>query len=81
MFVKTKVTYMVESVFGEILQVLRKEKKLTQEELAFRSGLDRTYISLMERGLRVPTLATLFKLSRALNVEPEEVILLIKKKL
>ncbi len=72
---------MIESFFGQIVQKLRKEKKLTQEELAFRSGLDRTYISLIERGLRIPTLRTFFKLSEALGIEPEELIVLLKTKL
>jgi transcriptional regulator with XRE-family HTH domain len=62
---------MIEKTFGLILQELRKEKGYTQEELAFKSSLDRTYISLLERGLRVPTIITLFKLSSALEIQPD----------
>ncbi|KAA3435932.1 helix-turn-helix domain-containing protein [Rufibacter hautae] len=65
---------MEERTFGAVMQELRKGKGLSQEELAFRSGLDRTYISLLERGLRVPTIATLFKVSAALDIRPEEFI-------
>jgi transcriptional regulator with XRE-family HTH domain len=65
---------MIEKTFGLVLQELRKDKGFTQEELAFKSGLDRTYISLLERGLRTPTLNTLFKLSTALEIQPENFV-------
>ncbi|WP_066837191.1 helix-turn-helix domain-containing protein [Rufibacter ruber] len=65
---------MGERTFGEVMRELRKGKGLSQEELAFRCGLDRTYISLLERGLRVPTIVTLFKVSEALGIRPEEFV-------
>ena len=40
----------VEQAFGKVLREIRMEKSLSQEELAHVCGLDRTYISLMERG-------------------------------
>ena len=61
-------------VFGEHLRQLRKAASLTQEELAFRVGLDRTYISLLERGIKSPTLNTFFRLCKVLNQQPAEVI-------
>ena len=39
-----------------------------------RVGLDRTYISLLERGLRQPTLGTIVKLSTALEIQPEDFV-------
>jgi transcriptional regulator with XRE-family HTH domain len=69
---------MPERTFSDVLQGLRRERGLTQEELAFRSGLDRTYISLLERGRRVPTIDTLFKLSRSLGIKPEDFVALIE---
>ncbi|KAA3437104.1 helix-turn-helix domain-containing protein [Rufibacter hautae] len=65
---------MEERAFGSVMQELRKGKGLSQEELAFRCGLDRTYISLLERSLRVPTIVTLFKVSVVLEIRPEEFI-------
>ncbi len=62
------------TVFGEHLRQLRKAAGLTQEELAFRVGLDRTYISLLERGIKSPTLNTFFRLCAALNQNPSEII-------
>lgn len=55
--------------FGEHLKKLRKQKGLSQEQLAELSGLHRTYIGGLERGERNPTLLTLIKLSRSIKVE------------
>jgi transcriptional regulator with XRE-family HTH domain len=69
------------TVFGEQLRQLRKAAGLTQEELAFQVGLDRTYISLLERGIKSPTLNTFFRLCKALNQQPEEVIAQVHKRI
>ena len=58
-------------VFGEQLRSVRKAASMTQEELAFRAGLDRTYISLLERGFKSPTLTTFFQLCRVLDQQPD----------
>ncbi|MBP7509518.1 MAG: helix-turn-helix transcriptional regulator, partial [Prolixibacteraceae bacterium] len=42
--------------------------------------LDRTYISLLERGLRQPTLTTIFKISSALKIRPSKLIEIIESK-
>jgi transcriptional regulator with XRE-family HTH domain len=52
---------------GHVIKYLRKTKGWSQEELAHFCGLDRTYISLLERGLRNPTLTTLFALANCLD--------------
>jgi len=62
------------TVFGEQLRRARKAANLTQEELAFRTHLDRTYISLLERGIKSPTLTTVFQLCRALGFLPDQFI-------
>ena len=59
---------------GPVLRAQRIQKGFSQEELAHRVGLDRTYISLLERGLRQPTLGTLVKLSDALEIQPEDFV-------
>ncbi len=63
-----------ESAFGQILRSIRREKKITQEKLALMSGLDRTYISLLERGLRQPTLKTIFQLSKSLGISAGKIV-------
>ena len=64
----------LENVFGEVMRDLRKKRGFSQEELGFETGYHRTYISLLERGLRSPTLTTIFQLATALEVKPSEII-------
>jgi len=56
--------------FGRVLRELRQRKKLSQEDLALRAGLDRTYPSLLERGQRQPTLAVMLAVCEVLEVSP-----------
>lgn len=60
--------------FGKVLREHRMAAGLSQEALALECGLDRTYISLLERGLRQPTLSTVFALAQVLNVQPSVVV-------
>ena len=53
---------------GENTARIRREKGLTQETLAEKSGLSQQYISGLENGLRNPTIVTLFELATALGL-------------
>jgi len=64
----------LERLFGQLLQEIRKKRGLSQEDLGFESGYHRTYISLLERGLKNPSLKTIFQLAKALKVRPSEMI-------
>lgn len=64
----------LEVKFGDLLRELRKKRGLTQEKLGIDCSLDRTYISLLERGLRQPTLGTLFKIAAVLKVSPSAIV-------
>ena len=64
---QTGILQSVNTAFGLSLQELRKGKGLSQEQLAFDARLSRNYISLLEKGQRSPTLATMQQLSRALG--------------
>ena len=55
------------TAFADVLRQLREQSGLSQEALATKSGLDRTFISLLERGQRQPTLKTLARLADALD--------------
>lgn len=55
--------------FGRRLRELRQERGLSQEELAFRAGLHRTYVSSAERGERNVALVNLERLARALDTD------------
>ena len=59
---------------GRNLKRIRKEKGLSQEELAFESGLHRTYISGIERGARNPTIVILARLAETLQVAVAELV-------
>jgi len=55
------------NVLGENVRRLRRECRLTQEELAFEAGIDRTYVSQIERGVINPSLLVLHKVATALK--------------
>lgn len=56
---------------AQILLDARKNAKLTQAELANRIGADKGYISRIERGRTVPTVATLYKIAAAMGLTVE----------
>ncbi|WP_430447304.1 helix-turn-helix domain-containing protein [Sphingorhabdus contaminans] len=53
---------------------IRREKGLTQEALAEKSGLSQQYISGLENGLRNPTIVTLYELATALGVSHVDLV-------
>jgi len=55
--------------FGRQIRKLRSERGWSQEDLALRSGLDRSYIGGVERGERNISLVNIGKVAKALNVE------------
>lgn len=60
--------------FGRALRNIRKEKKLTQDELSLYSRVDRSYISELENGEKAPTLLTITALARALHIKASVLI-------
>lgn len=69
----------IEKIFGLVLKELRTQRRVSQSELANLAELDRTYISLLERGLRQPTIETVFKISEALDTKASLIIQKIEK--
>jgi len=59
-------------IFGQNLRKLRNQKEISQEELAEKTKLDRTYISGLERGKRNPSFLTLIKLAQTLDISIEK---------
>ena len=59
------------AIVARNLRVLRKQKGLTQEELAFQAGLNRNYVGQIEREEKSPTVDVVEKLSDTLKVDPE----------
>lgn len=64
----------MDHAFGAALRKLRADSSLSQEQLAEKSGLHRTYISLLERGEKSPTLTTICSLANALGVAPHTML-------
>lgn len=64
----------VADAFGELLSIARHEAGLSQEELGSLTGLDRTAISKLERGINSPTLKTMIHLAGALEIEPSKLV-------
>lgn len=62
------------SIFGEVLKRHRSVLNVSQEELAFRAGVDRTFVSRLERGIRQPTVTTLIGLGLALGISAAELV-------
>jgi transcriptional regulator with XRE-family HTH domain len=60
--------------FAANLRRYREDQALSQEELAFRAGIHRTEISLLERAGREPRLGTIVKLADALRVSPSDML-------
>jgi len=61
-------------VFGLRLRELRRARAISQEALADDAGLDRTYISSVERGHRNISLLNIYRLASVLGVEPAELL-------
>ena len=53
---------------------IRREKRLTQEEVEARSGFSQQYLSGLERGKRNPTVVTLYELAQALGVSHVDLV-------
>ena len=61
-------------VVADNVRSLRKAAELSQEDLAHEAGLDRTYISQVERGKRNLTIMALAKIAGALKVSPDRLL-------
>lgn len=62
----------IEKRFGDRVRELRREKQLSQEELAFKAGVHRTYLGGIERGERNPSLRNISAIADALGISLSE---------
>lgn len=61
-------------MFGKMVRFHRGKAGYSQEKLANRAGIHRTYIGGIERGERNPTLTMIHRLARALDVSPFQLL-------
>lgn len=59
----------------------REKAGFSQEYIALQSGLDRSFVSMLERGKRQPSLLTICHLSKALSIKPSEMVALVEESL
>ena len=59
---------------GQIIQEYRQKSGRSQEVVGGLAGIDRTHYSKIERGERMPTITTLFKIAHALEVHPCDIV-------
>lgn len=64
----------IDKAFGLAIRQQRRELRISQEELAFRCGLHRTYISQIERGLKSPSLRVIEVLANSLQIKLHKLI-------
>ena len=70
---------LIATTLGEELRQLRKKQGLSQQELSFRTDIDRSFLSQLENGKQLPTIHTLFRLAEALEVNPSVIISNVEK--
>lgn len=61
-------------IIGKRLKEIRESKEVSQEELAHKAGLYRTYIGHIEVGRYMPSAFTVYKIAKALNVKSSDIL-------
>lgn len=61
-------------MLGDELRKARKKAGMTQEDLAFAAGIDRSYVSLLETNRKSPTVDTLLRVCKALGAKASHLI-------
>jgi transcriptional regulator with XRE-family HTH domain len=66
-------------MLGKELRDARERANLTQEQLSYEAGVDRTYISMLEHDKKSPTVEMLFRLCKPLGVSASELLARVEK--
>ena len=64
----------IDDAFGKVIKKQRLSEEFTQEAISEETGLARSYISELEMGKKDPSLFTIFKLAKALKINPSLII-------
>jgi transcriptional regulator with XRE-family HTH domain len=70
--VKTSSIDQIYTELGKRIVKARNAKGMSQEKLAANSGIDRSHMGFIEQGRRKPTLSTLFKITKSLDISLEQ---------
>ncbi len=60
--------------FGQLVRKYRKERNMSQEQLALLCNMDRSYLGRIERGEVNPTLEKIYELSKILLINPQDLL-------
>src|SRR5262245_29736164 len=71
----------VAKAFGRVIRTLRRERDISQVELARLGRIDRTYVWRLERGDHEPTLGAILRLARSMGVDPADLVKLVQLRL
>lgn len=74
MAVKLAQRYISNLMIGKELREARKKAGLSQEQLAEKAGVHRTYVSLLERDVKSPTVDVLLRICRALEMKASDIL-------
>jgi transcriptional regulator with XRE-family HTH domain len=69
----------LQAAFADVVRRLRLSKKISQEEFAERSGLHRTYISDIERGVRNIAFSNIIRISEALDISVSKLMQMVER--
>jgi transcriptional regulator with XRE-family HTH domain len=69
----------IDQSFAVVLRRLRVQKELSQEDFGFKAGIHRTYVSQLERGLKSPSLKTLDKIAKVLEISLAALIAMVEQ--
>ena len=70
-----------EQAFGDVLRELRRRRGLSQEALALDAGVERNYVSLLERGKNSASVRMLFKLCAVLGLAPSAFLARVERRM
>lgn len=70
-----------ERSFGDVLREVRRQRGLSQEALALEAGIERNYVSLLERGKNSASIRVLFKLCVVLRLSPSTFMGRVEKRI
>ncbi len=68
----------IKQIIGKLIKSQRLKKGLSQEDLAFSCNVDRSYISMLERGLNEPSISKIFDLCKGLSIHPSDFIKMVE---
>ena len=68
----------ISNAFGKVLREQRLKAGLTQEQLALEADIRRTFVSVLELGQQQPTITTVYKICKALNISMSRIMELVE---